>query len=194
MHEPLDSSQSFKSSIKNKANVLVLFPDTEKLKDAIEILKENRSRGLDVLGGDDVYDNMTLNFGGADAKGMIIAVPWHIQSDSQSDFEKEFVKKSGELWGGDINWRTVTSYDATKALIAAIKQKQNPIREEVSQALRSENFTAKGVISGAVQFSRGDRRNASIQLVKVTYFGSSSRSGFGYDFTPVGPPKLCQLN
>ncbi|GAB1544733.1 hypothetical protein NUACC21_74090 [Scytonema sp. NUACC21] len=187
LQSPLNIPMSFKSSLKEKATVLVLFPNTEKLKDALQVLKAN-DKGLTVLGGDDIYDTLTLQ-DGANTSGIHIAVPWHIQSNDQA----EFVQKSQKLWGGDVSWRTVTSYDATKALIAGIKQNPtNSTREAVGKTLRSNNFTAKGAVS-EVKFLQGDRTNASIQLVKGQYSGSSSRTGLEYEFRPIGQPRSCQL-
>ncbi|GAA6623002.1 ABC transporter substrate-binding protein [Scytonema sp. NUACC26] len=184
LHAPLDLSASVNSAVEKKATVLVLFANTNKLKDALQVLKAN-DKQLTILGGDDVYNPMTLQ-AGANTSDIVIAVPWHIQYNDQS----EFVKKSRKLWEADVNWRTVTSYDATKALIAGIKQ--NPTREGVSQALRSKDFTTEGAIN-EVQFLLSDRRNASIQLVKGQYSGSSSRTGLEYEFRPIGQLRSCQL-
>ncbi|WP_338421582.1 hypothetical protein [Nostoc flagelliforme] len=56
---------------------------------------------------------------------MVVAVPWHIQGDPKSDFPQ----KSRQLWGGDVSWRSALSYDATVALIEALKR--NPTRSGV---------------------------------------------------------------
>lgn len=170
--------------------VLVLMPNTKLLDKAIEVVQENakREKPLPLLAGDDVYspkilkevkETETLKESKAEAAeaevvDMVVAVPWHILPNPRT----EFVQTSQWLWGGDVNWRTAMSYDATLALIEGLKQ--NPSREGVAQALRETRFTGA---TGEVQFSAsGDRKEPKIQLVKIEL---GTRSSFGYDFVPV---------
>lgn len=71
------------------------------------------------------------------------------------------------------------SYDATKALIAAIEG--NPTRQGVQSVLARKHFSAEGA-SGNIGFFEGDRKDAKIQLVKVV---PASNSSNGYDFVPI---------
>ena len=127
------------------------------------------------MGGDDVYTPDVLK-NGKQTAGMVVAVPWDIASNQMSDFPHH----SKELWGkNDVNWRTALSYDATKALIAALAH--NPTRLGIQQYL-SSSFKATGA-SGNIRFSAsGDRTNATIQLVKVV---PAPHFSTGYDFVPV---------
>jgi branched-chain amino acid transport system substrate-binding protein len=152
----------------------MLASNTETLDKALQVVNVNDKR-LALLGGDDVYTLKTLELGREKAVGMVVAVPWHIDGNFSSDFPQ----KSRQLWGADVNWRTALSYDATKALIAALEI--NPTRPGVQQALTSSNFFATGA-SGAIRFLRSGDRNAPVQLVKIAP-GTRSRSG--YDFVPV---------
>ena len=72
-----------------------------------------------------------------------MAVPWHIDGAPKLNFPQ----KSRQLWGGDVSWRSALSYDATIALIEALKR--NPTRSGVQQALLSSDFSATGA---SVQF------------------------------------------
>ena len=175
-----DATESLQGIDEN--TVLVLLGDTSTLDQSFAILSANNGK-LPVLGGDDLYGPKVLEFLAKDKiqnqQNIVVAIPWHIKSDRQSDF----LTKSQKLWGyRDVNWRTVTSYDAAKALIAAIKQ--NPNREEVAKILRLDSFTAQGATE-QVQFSSGERNGDIIELVKIVKSDSSSRSGYDYEFKPV---------
>ena len=156
--------------------VLMLAPNSATLDRALQVVQVNNKK-LPMLAGDSVYKPKTLQIGGDDSLGMIVAVPWHVLAHPNSPF----VKTANNLWGGDINWRTAMAYDATKALIAAIKK--NPTREGIQQSLSDPNFSADGA-SGDIRFLASGDRNQAVQLVEIV---KGNRSGFGFDFVPISP-------
>ncbi|PHJ63236.1 receptor ligand binding family protein [Nostoc linckia z18] len=168
------AAKSVEQAIKQGAEVLMLVPNTNTQDKALQVIQVNQKR-LILLGGDNIYTVKTLEIGTEQAVGMIVAVPWHIAGNLMSDFPQ----KSRQLWGGDVSWRTATSYDATVALIAAIER--NPTRSGVQQALLSSDFSATGA-SGSIRFLASGDRIAPVQLVKIV---PGSRSRTGYDFEPV---------
>ncbi|MEH2179756.1 ABC transporter substrate-binding protein [Nostoc sp.] len=168
------AAKSVEQATKQGAEVLMLAANTETLDKALQVVQINQKK-LILLGGDDVYIAKTLEIGREQAVGMVLAVPWHIDSNPKSDFPQ----KSRQLWGADVSWRSALSYDATVALIAALKR--NPTRDGVQQALLSSDFSATGA-SGTIRFLASGDRNAPVQLVKIV---PGSRSGTGYDFEPV---------
>ncbi|MBN3898363.1 MAG: ABC transporter substrate-binding protein [Nostoc sp. NOS(2021)] len=168
------AAKSVEQATKQGAEVLMLAANTETLDKALQVIQINQKR-LTLLAGDDVYTVKTLEIGREQAAGMVLAVPWHIDSDPKSDFRQ----KSRQLWGGDVSWRTALSYDATVALIAALER--NPTRFGVQEALTSSDFSAIGA-SGTIRFLASGDRNAPVQLVKIV---PGSRSRTGYDFEPV---------
>ncbi|MDF5711577.1 MAG: ABC transporter substrate-binding protein [Nostoc sp. S4] len=168
------AAKSVEQAIKEGAEVLMLVPNTNTQDKALQVVQVNQKK-LTLLGGDNIYTVKTLEIGREQAVGMIVAVPWHIEGNLMSDFPQ----KSRQLWGGDVSWRTATSYDATVALIAALER--NPTRSGVQQALLSSDFSATGA-SGTVRFLTSGDRNAPVQLVKIV---PGSRSRTGYDFEPV---------
>ncbi|MEG4623666.1 caspase family protein [Microcoleus sp. w1-18aA5] len=175
-----DATKSLEGLDQN--TVLVLLADTSKFNQSFEILKANQGN-LPILAGDDVYGSKILEFFSKEKlnnkKDMVVAIPWHIKNNR----ELGLGTTSKGLWGDrDINWRTVTAYDAAKALIAAIKH--NPNREEVAKILRTDSFNAQGAIE-PVKFSSGDRDGNIIELVKIVKPTSKSRSGYDYEFVPV---------
>lgn len=168
------AAKSLQQAIGEGAEVLMLATNTESLDKALQVVQLNQKR-LNVLGGDDVYNIKTLEVAGEAALGMVVAVPWHILGDRQSDFPQ----KSRELWGGDVSWRTAMAYDATVALIAALER--NPTRSGIQQALTASDFSPTGAC-GAVRFLPSGDRTGLVQLVKVV---PGKRSRTGYDFEPV---------
>lgn len=171
-----NATNHVKEAIKQGAEVLMLAPNRSVLDKALQIAEANhKSKRLSLLGGDDVYAPEVLK-GKQTVAGMVVAVPWDIGNNQSSNFAVE----SKKLWGNyDVNWRTAMSYDATKALIAAIER--NPTRHGVQQVLAGSDFSAEGA-SGNIGFFEGDRLDAKIQLVKVVPAANSSN---GYDFVPI---------
>ncbi|MEB3292639.1 MAG: ABC transporter substrate-binding protein [Synechococcales bacterium] len=170
----LSASQSLQEAQLKGADVVMLASNTGSLDRAIQVMQANQAR-LPLLGGDDVYTPKTLEVSQAAAEDLVVAVPWHgAAANSQA-----FADRSRQWWGGDVNWRTVTAYDATMALIAGLEA--NPTRQGVQQALTQPTFTVPGA-SHSITFLPSGDRNIPVQLVKVV---RGRRSGFGYDFIPI---------
>jgi branched-chain amino acid transport system substrate-binding protein len=167
-------SKSLQQAQQEGANLIALLGDSGTLDKALQVVQINGQK-LPIVAGDDVYSPKTLDVGGKNALGMIVAVAWHLGANPNSPF----VKNSRQLWQGDVNWRTATAYDATQALIAAIKAESS--REGVQQALRSSDFSVPGA-TNPVRFLPSGDRNQSVQLVVVK---PGSRSSFGVDFVPI---------
>jgi len=171
-----DAAQSVARAREQGATVLALLPNTGQLDRALQVVAASNGQ-FTLLGGDDVYTPKTLEVGGQAAQGMVIAVPWHLLAHTDSPF----VAASRQLWGGDVNWRTVTAYDATQSLIQALQNAPSATREGVQQALRAASFEAEGATE-AVRFLPSGDRNQAVQLVTIE---PGSRSGYGYDFIPI---------
>ena len=170
-----DASNSVTRSIKLDAEVIMLAAPESYIDKALNIIEVNNQR-LKLLGGDAMYHKKILEIGGEEAIDMVVGVAWHIDNEQESNF----VKDSRNLWGGDVDWNTSMTYDATQALIAALRQSNT--RSGIQKALSSPDFFADGVSERIKFFDSGDR-NGKIQLVKVKKV-EPSRSGTGYDFVP----------
>jgi branched-chain amino acid transport system substrate-binding protein len=166
--------QSLQSATQQGADIILLATSGSTLNRALQVVRANKNQ-LPILGGDDVYSPETLEIGGPAAKDMIVAVPWHILAPGSQDF----AVRSRKIWGGDVNWRTATAYDATQALITALQK--FPSRAGLQTALLSPNFSAFGA-SRPVNFLPSGDRNAPVQLVKIV---EGNRSSYGYDFEPL---------
>lgn len=169
-----DPGQAVQQAQQQGADVLVLATNTATLDTALQIIAVNR-RQFELLGGDSLYNPKLLQVGGANSEGMVVAVPWVIQSNAQSPF----TQTSRQLWGGDVNWRTAMAYDATIALIEALRR--NPSRQGIAAALSDPSFSVDGA-TGTIRFLPSGDRNQPMQLVEVV---SGTRTNFGYEFVPV---------
>ncbi len=170
----LDFNGSLTEAKQKGADVILLASNTDSLDRALQIVRLNENR-LPILGGDDVYAPRTLEMTREKGNTMVLAVPWHIQAASSQNF----ATRSRKLWGGDVNWRTATAYDAAQSLITAVRQTKT--RDGIQQVLRSSTFNAPGASRDIIFQSSGDR-DVPVQLVQIT---KGTRSGFGYDFKPI---------
>ena len=158
------------------AEVIMLAMTIDTADTSLDIIAANR-RSLPMVGGDDLYDPKILTQGKKDSLGLTVAVPWHIRNHLRS----RFVKASRGLWGGDVNWRTVTGYDAATALVEGIRSDIEPSRSQIAEAMRASDFSIEGATEPILFFRSGDRNQPS-QLVEVV---PGNRSGAGYDYMPL---------
>ncbi|MBD2133869.1 ABC transporter substrate-binding protein [Sphaerospermopsis sp. FACHB-1094] len=152
-----------------KAEAAMLFPDTKNTGKAIEIAQANLDfyknrpdqQMLQLLGGDTLYSYETLMQGGEAVEGMILSVPWFRGTSAA----EEFAKKSKELWGGDVSWRTATSYDATQAFIKALSN--NASRQTVLEGLKNVDLSANETSGYPLKFTDNMERDGKPVLLEV---------------------------
>ncbi len=169
-----NAAESVKSAIDQGAEVIMLASNSATLDQALQVVQLNAKR-LPLLAGDDAYTAKMLQIGGAAATDMVLAVPWHILADPQSNF----LQTSKQLWNAEVSWRTALAYDATIALIAGLGR--NPTRTGIQQTLSAADFSATGA-SGAIRFLPSGDRNRAVQLVIVK---PGNRTSYGYEFVPI---------
>lgn len=161
------------NNIRDKgADTVVLFHNSGILETALEVVKANTTQ-LPILSGDSGYKPEMLALHKYTEDILTATVPWNLVGNENSPF----AESARALWRADVSWRTATSYDATQALIEAIKLSDN--RSGIKTELLSPTFEAKGV-AGNIRFqgNTGDR-DGSPQLVTV------GQSGSGYSFVLV---------
>jgi branched-chain amino acid transport system substrate-binding protein len=171
-----NSARTLNDAKAKGATAIALVTDTPTLNQALQIIQVNREE-LPMVAGDSLYKPEVLQIGGRDAAGLVVAIPWHILSHPNTAFPQV----SRALWGGDVNWRTAMSYDATVALITGIRQGADPDRQSLQATLASPAFSAPGAAQ-VIQFLPSGDRNQAMEMVTVQ---AGERSGFGYDFVPV---------
>ncbi len=169
-----NAADSVEKAIAQGAEVIMLASNSSTIDQALQVVKVNAKR-LPLLAGDGAYTAKTLQIGAAGATNMVLAVPWHILADPQSNFPQT----SKQLWKAEVSWRTALAYDAATALIAGLRV--NPTRTGIQQALSASDFSATGA-SGAIRFLPSGDRNRAVQLVTVQ---PGNRTSYGYDFVPI---------
>ena len=164
-----------KSVYGEKVQAALLFPDTQSINIAMKITKEitNRNerlknspqsspiRQLKMLSGDTLYNIQTLDRGGKDAEGLIIAIPWFRDTPQT----KPFAQKSDKIWEGGISWRTATSFDATQAFIKALSK--NSSRTTVLERLEKVNLNSSETSGYPLQFTEDRERKGESILVQI---------------------------
>lgn len=170
-----DVAMSFEQAVDNGAEVLMLSTNPEKLDKALQVIQVN-NRQLELLGGDDIYTAKTLQIAGKSAENMVLAVPWNIKHNSNSDF----LQMAEQLWRGKISWRTAMAYDATQAWISAIEKNQRPTRMNLQKTLANPGFSSSGA-NQEIRFLRSGDRQGNTQLVKI----KQADNDFGYEFIPL---------
>ncbi len=145
------------------ARGLLIAPHIDRINRAIALAQANQNQ-LPLFASPTLYTMQTLQEGGSSVQGMVLSVPW---------FPTEpFASNARNLWGGMVNWRTASSYDATWAIITALQQE--PTRPGVQQALRNVRFSASGAANEVQFLPTGDRVGRGV-LVHVTKEGGSDR-------------------
>jgi ABC-type branched-subunit amino acid transport system substrate-binding protein len=142
------------SKFKDKADGLILFPSTEVVSVATEIVRvRNNLKSLQkkpILGATTWYGADVLKAGGAALEGLIISAPWFADAPNSKKFSQEAEK----IWKGQVSWRTLTSYEATQAFIDALSASDNPSRSTVLEKLKSMNLSVKEPV--LVKVARGN--------------------------------------
>ncbi|MEM7066759.1 MAG: ABC transporter substrate-binding protein [Cyanobacteria bacterium P01_B01_bin.77] len=169
--ESLDAEQQIALAKSQGAEVIMLASSTDTLKPSLDVMAAVNQE-IPLLGGDDLYHPQVL---GAAAEGLVVAVPWHVLSDPNS----QFVTEARQIWGGDVSWRSAMAYDAIASLGVAVITE--PSREGIRTALHEADFSADGA-TGEVHFLPSGDRNRAAQLVKIQ---AGNRSGLGFDFIPI---------
>ncbi|OBQ36721.1 MAG: ABC transporter substrate-binding protein [Anabaena sp. MDT14b] len=170
-----NANTAVKKAISQNIEVLMLIPNSITMDKVHEVVKEvkNNQKQLNLLGGE-VLDRPYVLEHGKQFEGMVVATPW-IDSNPKSNF----VKNSKTLWEAPVSWRMATSYDATQAIIGALKI--NNTRNGIQKTLHSSSFSVDGA-TGKIQFSQsGDRINNSIFLIKVQQKPGTDK----YEFVPI---------
>lgn len=186
-----NASASLAEAQKLGANILGVFPDggtsTYGIPNTLKLVKANRGRHW-VIGSSTLYSSETLELLREDALNrFVVVVAWHYLDTPNPDFPQAAKK----LWGGNVSWRTATSYDATRVLIAALEKQKFPTRKGIQKVLNDPNFQTEGA-TGKISFTGGNRQESIAKLVKVVRSNCSIES---YRFVPVwyGEDKLRNL-
>jgi branched-chain amino acid transport system substrate-binding protein len=154
---------------------ILLAPHIDRLTPALNLAKVNQGQ-MALYTSSTMYTFQTLQQAKSAIAGLMLPVVWHPQQPET----QPFVTAANALWGGTVNWRTATAYDATQSIITGLDQAKN--RADLTTAIRDRNFESTGA-SGVVKFlPSGDRQMTPI-LVQV------KATSKGLEFVPVTSEK-----
>ncbi|NEQ40759.1 MAG: ABC transporter substrate-binding protein [Okeania sp. SIO3I5] len=137
LREPFDAKEAVKKAVDNGFQAAMLFPNIGTIDLAIKIAQANyelpEGQRLRLFDPSTLYNCDTLNKGKEAVKGLILAMPWHKELENV----QKFLAKAEKQWGGAVDWRAATSYDAAKAFIYALSNSgENPTRAKVLEELK----------------------------------------------------------
>ena len=166
-----DAADSVETSIANGAQVIMLAPDSEAADRAIQIVQLNHRR-LKMLAGDSVATVKVLKVAGQEAAGMVVALPTDLT-------QQPFQQQSEQLWGqtASVSWRTALAYDATQALITAMRRESS--RGGIQRVLSQTGFTASGAVEPVRFLPSGDRQG-DVRLMTVVPIHSGKRLTYAF--------------
>ncbi|MBD2438986.1 ABC transporter substrate-binding protein [Nostoc sp. FACHB-110] len=107
-------------------------------------------KNLKFFSGGNFYSNDLLNKGGKAVEGLVLTSPW-FKDSAQS---KNFAVKAKQQWGGDVSYRTATSYDATQAVIKALSPDSS--RTTVLRNLPQVNLVPQETSGNEIKFIDGE--------------------------------------
>ena len=167
---------------KLEAKGLVLFPNISTRDGAINAIEANRY-GYCMVGGDSLYNSQTLKQAGEKAVNrLVIATFWHRLNSPNLQFPQD----SENLWRAPVSPNTASAYDATRAVIEALKTLPQPTRINIQETLANASFNTIGA-TGKISFDKnGDRKESTIQLVAVVPSSNNS----AYEFVPIDDPRV----
>lgn len=159
-------------AISNGADAMLLTPHVDRIQQAMALAQANQGR-LALFSSPTLYTIQTLQAGASAVNGLVLPVVWHPKQAAHS-----FPQRAFRYWGGTVNWRTATAYDATQAIIAGLKQSST--RTGLQTTLKAPGFFAPGAGKPIQFLPSGDRLSSPI-LVQIQPTLS------GYDFVPIKP-------
>jgi branched-chain amino acid transport system substrate-binding protein len=158
-------------AVRGGADGILLVPHIDRLDRAIDLARAVKGR-LALFGSPTLYTFKTIQAGQSVMNGLVLPGAWHPAIPAA----KIFASKARQLWGGEVNWRTATAYDATEAIIAGLNK--NTSRSGLQEAIRNPNFSATGAGEPVKFLPTGDVRGTPLLL-------QIQPSLNGYDFAPV---------
>ena len=159
-------------AVSKGAQGLMVAPHIDRIDRAISLARINRGK-LPLYGNTTMYTFQTLKDGQKSVDGLVLPVPWHPATNPGNTFPEN----ARQRWGGIVNWRTATSFDATQAVIVGLRLSNT--REGLQQALRNPSFSTAGASEDVKFLSTGDRAGKPI-LVQVKQVANT-----GYNFVPL---------
>jgi branched-chain amino acid transport system substrate-binding protein len=155
--DAFDPDKAIASAINQGANSLYLGPSINYLDPAIEVAKANAGR-LPLFSSPSLYTQKITRDGKQAVEGLVLVAPWSPEA------YPDFANRAHMLWRATVNWRTATTYDATRAIIAGLWQ--DGTRQGLQQALQRSDFSTPGS-GGVVRFLDTRDRRLTPVLIQI---------------------------
>ncbi|NEP58804.1 MAG: ABC transporter substrate-binding protein [Symploca sp. SIO2G7] len=155
---------------KAQAEGVLLVPGTKTASAAVAVARAIAKQQLPLLGGDALYTMETIKEGAESIEGLVLAVPWFPQTP--------YAKEATSRWGGQVNWRTASSYDAAQAFITTLSDKVS--RQDVLKKLASVDISPEETSGERLRFTANGDREGEPLLVQVV-----PSSGSTFQFKPL---------
>jgi branched-chain amino acid transport system substrate-binding protein len=123
------------TAIAQGATSVFLGTNVNNFEPTLRMIRANQRR-LPLFGSPTLYTQKIIQEGQQAVAGLVLVAPWN------PDAYPEFAHRAQSLWGATVNWRTATSYDATRAVIAGLQQSST--RQGLQQTLVAASFSTSG--------------------------------------------------
>jgi branched-chain amino acid transport system substrate-binding protein len=165
-------------SLQGKFDTIALFTNTDLTTVAISLATANyalpAAQRMRLLGSNSLYKPQTLVSGQRAVEGLTIPVAWFAQTP--------YAQRAEERWGGQVSWRTATSYDGTKAFIEALSDQ--PSRASVLRNLTQVSLPADQTSGSPLRFS-GERSRIGEPILVQVVSGKGGPTGSELVFRPL---------
>jgi branched-chain amino acid transport system substrate-binding protein len=152
-----DANTVVQKAIAQGANAIFVGSNVNNFQPTVDLIKANNQKLL-LFGNATLYTEEVITQAKQSAEGLVLVTPW------TPDAHPSFAEQAKALWGASVNWRTATSYDATRAVIAGLVKSNT--RDGLQQVLQARDFTTTG--SGdMVRFLESRDRILTPALVEV---------------------------
>jgi ABC-type branched-subunit amino acid transport system substrate-binding protein len=154
VHDPYLDIEGSINEIRTESKAALVISSIETNTVAIAIARENsnlpQSKKLQLLFTTSLPEIPMLEKGGEALEGAVLVGPC-LAEDS------DYMQQARIRWGQqEINWRVATSYDATQALIEAIRLSEVPTREEILNNLEGLNLSIEQTSGFGLKWSESD--------------------------------------
>lgn len=164
------------NQLSSDISAILLFPSTGTTSRAIGIAGANfalpEGDRFILLGGDALYAGSTLTDGGRAVEGLVLAVPWFANTP--------YAEEAAERWGGQVSWRTASSYDAAQALIETLTDEAS--RSTTLSRIGAVKLELEETSGNSLAFEETGDRAENPLLVKAVKGGNKpENSEFGFE-------------
>jgi branched-chain amino acid transport system substrate-binding protein len=130
-----DPNIAIQKAIAQGANAIFVGSNVNQFQPTINLIKANNQQ-LSLFGSPTLYTQEVVKQSQQAIEGLVLVTPW------SPDVYPKFARQANDLWGAPVNWRTATSYDATRAAILGLEKSNT--RDGLRNVLQDPDFLTTG--------------------------------------------------